>query len=111
MTTIQFKLIGCALIFLLSFPLSAQDSTVYHLSLKRELMYGGSGVLTMAGGEFLRRQIQPVNISTLEFEDIIELDELPFVYGRHRAEKLSDYSMYASAGLMSLFLTRPRNPT
>ena len=71
------------------------------------MVYGGSGALTILGGECLRRQIEPVAISTLEFEDIIELDELPFIYGRHRAEKLSDYTMYTSVGLMTLLLARP----
>ncbi|PHI21322.1 hypothetical protein CEQ90_02675 [Lewinellaceae bacterium SD302] len=98
-TFLLFVLLTCV-----TSSIKAQNNGPYHLSLKREMLYGGSGIASMLGGEYLRRRIQPVSIGNVEFDDIIELDELPFAYNRHGTEKLSDYTMYASAGLTSLFL-------
>ncbi len=87
--------------FSCSASLHAQTDDPYHLSLKREAPYLLGSAFLLVKGEQLREDLTPVTIGEILALDRFDpgIDNIPFSYGRHRADKLSDYAMYASGGL------------
>lgn len=92
-------------IFLNTESLVAQENSPYHFSFQREVVYINGGLLTLAGSEYLRRQIEPLEVSKLDV-DITDFDDVQFRYGDHKADHFSDLSMYASAGLTALLIAK-----
>lgn len=105
-------ILGLPLLILLSTlytpaSLYAQTDDPYHLSLKREVPYLLGSAFLLIKGEQLREGLTPVNIDEILIQDHFDpgIDDIPFSYGRHRADILSDYTMYASGGLSLALLT------
>ena len=90
-----------ATVLLFTGQLAAQTETTYQLSFKREAPYFLGSALLLVKGEQLRRNLVPVAIDDILRADRFDpgIDNIPFLYGRHRADRLSDYTMYASGGL------------
>ncbi len=101
-----------AVLIALLIPAIVQGQTddPYHLSLRREAPYLLGSTFLLIKGEQLREDLNPVSIESVRARDLFDpaIDEIPFIYGRHRAERFSDYTMYVSAGLAtSLLAGRP----
>ncbi|MBC6995380.1 phosphatase PAP2 family protein [Neolewinella lacunae] len=95
------------LLLLLAFPewgWAQRDGGPYHLSLRREAPYFALSAGLLIKAEELREDIAPVSLGTILQNDLFnpEIDEVMFRYNDHTAGKLSNYTMYASAGLAAL---------
>lgn len=90
--------------------LQAQNDGPYHLSLKRETPYLLGSAFLLFKGEQLREDLTPVGIGDILAMERFDpgIDNIPFIYGRYRAGKLSDYTMYASGGLTLALLAGRR---
>lgn len=82
-----------------------QDTTLYHLSLKKEIGYTALGVVSIGGAEMLRKQTSPVLKISLPELDLPDIDEVAFNYNnQNKANEWSDYTMFSSVGLNALLL-------
>jgi membrane-associated phospholipid phosphatase len=92
------------LLIALSGTAGAQQDSPYNLSFRRDMPYLliSTGLLLKA--EERREDIAPISREALLGNDLFypEIDEVPFRYNDHAAAKLSNYTMYASAGLSAL---------
>ncbi len=83
------------------------DSSPYGLSLKRELVFGGIGALTIGTGTFLQNQLdEPLreDLRVSEYEQIIEFDRLGSTFNRGNSAKLSDYGLNTGVAIPALLL-------
>lgn len=101
------------LLFSLSFstvlPAQSAPSGPYHLSLKRELLFGGTGALALGLGTHLQNQLdadQPLlsELSLTSYEDVNAFDRLGTQIGSERARLWSDLTRDAGIGIGSLLL-------
>lgn len=101
------------LLFSLSSPtaLIAQSSSSgpYHLSLKRELMFGGAGGLALGLGTYFQNQLdadKPLlsELSLTAYKDVNAFDRLGTNIGSKRARLWSDLSRDAGIGIGSLLI-------
>jgi membrane-associated phospholipid phosphatase len=93
-----YFLIGC------TFYAAAQDTGPYYLSLKRELLYGGSGVGTLVLGGYLRSQVAELTFADLQVKNINGFDRIATEMSSPTADRLSDFTLLASIGLSGTLL-------
>ena len=89
-------------------PLSEETAiprnSPYHLSLRRELLYGGGGVGAVLGGNYLWNRVGPVDYKSVEMFAIGGVDNLNFYYDGSGARALSDNTKRAALYLPALLL-------
>ncbi len=85
-----------------SSPLRAQSP--YSFDRGREIGLLGGSLLGMGAGELLRSEIDPLPLSSIPEFDDFAVDEIDFVFGKFRADRLSNYTMYVGAGAVALLL-------
>lgn len=87
-------------------PLHAQysGSTPYHLSLKRELLYGGAGIGSIVLGNVRLSRTPDIVFSDLQLSNISSFDIVATRNSSDAANSASFYSLYASAALPTLLL-------
>ena len=114
------KLFHLLLLFsglLFGYSVFAQNEpSPYYLSLKREIIYGGSGLIGTAAGTYLNRNVKPItfgelrspNLLDIDQIDILDDDDLGFEFAPKSAGQLSDITLYTSLGLPALFLGHKR---
>jgi membrane-associated phospholipid phosphatase len=99
-------LICCAT--LLAFGQSAGDTGPYYLSLKREMLIGGAGALSLGVGTYVQNQLDsPLRreLKITSYDQINAFDQLGANFEQGNSRKLSDYGLYAGAALPGLLLT------
>ena len=83
-----------------------EDAGPYYLSLKRELLYSGSGAVGTAAGFYLNQNLKPTTFGALERPNFLEIDELDifdddededldFEFAPQSAGQLSDLTLFA----------------
>ena len=87
--------------------LTAQPSP-YHLSWKRELLYGGTGAGLLIVSDALKGQVPRLPLADLPERNINALDRLATENNSETARALSDIGLYGTIGLPALFLTGTR---
>lgn len=97
---------------LLSFGQAVEQDSPYHLSLKRELLYGGAGALSIGIGTYLQNQLDnPLrqDLRITAYEQINSFDRLGSNSEMGNSRQLSDFGLYAGAALPGLlFLEKER---
>ncbi|MFT6483360.1 MAG: membrane-associated phospholipid phosphatase [Neolewinella sp.] len=99
-------LICCSTLF--AFGQTAEDDGPYHLSLKRELLFGGAGALSIGVGTYVQNQLDsPLRreLKITSYDQISGFDRLGSNFELGNSRKLSDYALYAGATLPVLFFT------
>lgn len=81
-----------------------QSSGPYYLSFKKEIVYGGAGAATTLLGNYLRSKTPDLMRSDLELEGINFIDRVATNFSSEKADRLSDKTLLASAGLPLLLL-------
>jgi membrane-associated phospholipid phosphatase len=84
--------------------LSAQSSSPYHLSVKRDVWYVSAGVGTMLAGEYLRSQAPNLTIQDLEVEEINRFDRIATRMSSSTAAEWSNNTLYSSIALTGTLL-------
>lgn len=95
----------CSTIF--AFGQSAEGDGPYYLSLKRELLYGGTGALSLGVGAYLQNRLDAPLRRELEitaYDQINAFDRLGSNFELGNSRKLSDYGLYAGVALPGLLL-------
>lgn len=98
-------LLCCTTLF--SFGQTTEDAGPYHLSLKRELLYGGTGALSLGVGTYLQNRLDAPLRRDLEissYDQINSFDRLGSNFELGNSRQLSDYGLYAGAALPGLLL-------
>jgi membrane-associated phospholipid phosphatase len=91
-----------------SFGQTIEDDSPYNLSLKRELLYGGAGALSIGVGTYLQNQLDnPLrrNLEISSYSQINSFDRLGSNFEHGNTRKLSDYGLYAGVALPGLLFT------
>lgn len=84
------------------------DDGPYHLSLKREMLVGGVGALSIGVGTYLQNQLDsPLRreLKITSYDQISSFDRLGSNFELGNSRKLSDYGLYAGAALPMLLFT------
>ncbi|WP_020567380.1 phosphatase PAP2 family protein [Neolewinella persica] len=90
-----------------AFGQAADGNGPYYLSLKRELLYGGAGALSLGVGTYLQAQLDAPLRRELEitaYDQINAFDRLGSNYELGNSRKLSDYGLYAGVALPGLLI-------
>lgn len=104
------KLIYWLIVIILTSSIGLQGQSSegpYHLSLKRELIYAGSGLLTIGLGTNLQRNASTPRLSELKiqsFSEINALDRLANTTPASGPADLSDIGLYGGIALSAAFL-------
>lgn len=84
--------------------LSAQSSSPYYLSVKRDVWYVSAGAGTVLAGEYLRSQVPDLTILDLEVEKINRFDRVATRMSSGTAADWSNITLYSSIGLSGALL-------
>ncbi len=76
----------------------------YYFSLKRDLLYGGAAVGSVAFGSLLRSRTPDIVLADLRLGNVPAFDRVATEFSSESARTYSDYALYASAGLPALLL-------
>jgi membrane-associated phospholipid phosphatase len=98
-------LLCCSTIF--AFGQSDNSDDPYYLSLKREMLYGGTGALSLGIGTYLQNNLdaplrRDLKIST--YGQVNAFDRIGSNFELGNSGKLSDYGLYAGVALPGLLL-------
>lgn len=86
-----------------------QVDSPYYLSLKRELLYSGGGLGTLALGAHLRSQVGGLKFEDLQVKEINTFDRIATEMSSDVADKWSDYTLLTSIGLPATLLIGKRS--
>lgn len=98
------RLLPFVLACLLSSTSWGQSEGPYYLSLKQEMLYYAAGGSTTWLGSYLRLKTPELTRADLELEGINFIDRIATNFSSESADKLSDKTLLASAGLPLLLL-------
>ncbi|MFT5998264.1 MAG: membrane-associated phospholipid phosphatase [Neolewinella sp.] len=93
---------------LFAFGQSAENAGPYYLSLKREMLIGGTGALSLGIGTYLQNRLDAPLRRDLEisaYSQINSFDQLGSNFELGNSRKLSDYGLYAGVALPALLFT------
>jgi membrane-associated phospholipid phosphatase len=92
-----------------------EDPGPYYLSLKKEILYAGSGLLGTATGLYLKQNVPAIGLDALGRPSLLDIDELDlfedeeeeadFDFAPKVAGQLSDLTLFTSVGLPTLLLS------
>lgn len=94
----------CFLLWFCTFSLSAQPPGPYYLSLKREIVYSGFGIGSLALGGYLRSRVDELTLMDLNPGEINRFDRIATEMSSETADKWSDYTLLASLGISGTLL-------
>ena len=89
--------------FSLCIVLGGQNEGPYHLSFKRDAVYLGGGILSLALGEYLHARVPERTITDLQGVDINRFDRVAIRYNSLEAKQGSNITLYSSAALSGFF--------
>ncbi len=108
MRTLWFAWITSLLVLLGSVPLMGQSPTKregpYYLSLKREVLYGGTAAGSVAFGGLLRSRTPDIVLADLRLGNVPAFDRVATEFSSESARTTSNATLYASTALPALFL-------
>ena len=81
----------------------------YHLSLKRELVFGGAAAATLGGGYLINSGIDEVPLSAVDLWKVPAFDRGPVRFASSQAQQASDVVVYASMALPGLLVLGERS--
>lgn len=90
---------------LFAFGQTTDGEGPYFLSLKREVLYGGAGAITLGVGNYLQNQLDAPLRSDLRittYDQINGFDRLGSNFEHGNTRQLSDFGLYAGAALSGL---------
>ncbi|WP_273447667.1 phosphatase PAP2 family protein [Neolewinella agarilytica] len=102
-----FTLLLCLLLNAGLFAQYTPTVSPYHLSLKRELVFGGLGAISLGTGTWLQNRAGEPTATDLrlqKYDQINSFDRLGSHIGRDRPRKLSDLGLNVGSGLPALVL-------
>ncbi|WP_367388262.1 phosphatase PAP2 family protein [Lewinella sp. LCG006] len=76
----------------------------YYLSLKREIIYSGSGLVGTVGAFFLHERIPSITASEAKQPNLTGFDKMGLGYNSSTAKNLSDQTLFTALGLPVLLL-------
>lgn len=88
-----------------------EESGPYHLSLKRELLYSGSGLVTTVGAHLYQQNLPPVLAGDLILPNLSWLDRIGAGNYTIASGNFSNQILFTSLGLPALFLADKKSRT
>lgn len=102
-----YLLLLCCSFLLIGLSAQNQDRP-YYLSLKREVIYTGSGLAGTLSAYFLHQQLGRVTAGELEPPNLSEFDKMGLGNYSAKARNVSNQTLFSTVGLPFLFLAKKR---